>query len=77
MKILVTGGTGYIGSHTVVELIGKGHECVIVDNLYNSSEKVTDRIEKISGVKPLFYKTDIRDKEALREVFKAHQFDAV
>ena len=77
MKILVTGGTGYIGSHTVVELIGKGHECVIVDNLYNSSEKVTERIEKICGVKPLFYKTDIRDREALREVFKAHAFDAV
>ena len=52
MKILVTGGTGYIGSHTVVELIQKGHECVIVDNLYNSCEKVLDRIKEICGVKP-------------------------
>ncbi len=64
MKILVTGGTGYIGSHTVVELIGKGHECVIVDNLYNSSINVLDRIKEITGVKPIFYNVDIKDREA-------------
>ena len=77
MKILVTGGTGYIGSHTVVELINKGHECVIVDNLYNSSEKVLDRIKEITGIKPKFYKVDIKDKEALRKVFTDNSFDAV
>ena len=77
MKILVTGGTGYIGSHTVVELLSKGHECVIVDNLYNSSEKVLDRIKEITGIRPLFYRTDIRDKEALREIFKENDFEAV
>ncbi|MBR0461479.1 MAG: UDP-glucose 4-epimerase GalE [Erysipelotrichaceae bacterium] len=77
MKILVTGGTGYIGSHTVVELLSKGHECVIVDNLYNSSEKVLDRIKEITGIRPLFYRTDIRDKEALREIFKENGFEAV
>ena len=77
MKILVTGGTGYIGSHTVVELIQKGHECVIVDNLYNSCEKVLDRIKEICGVKPTFYNVDIRDKEALEKVFIENKFDAV
>ena len=77
MKILVTGGTVYIGSHTVVELLSKGHECVIVDNLYNSSEKVLDRIKEITGIRPLFYRTDIRDKEALREIFKENGFEAV
>lgn len=77
MKILVTGGTGYIGSHTCVELINSGHECVIVDNLYNSSIGVLDRIEKITGTKPQFINCDIRDRDALEEVFKAHKFDAV
>ncbi len=77
MKILVTGGTGYIGSHTVVELINKGHECVIVDNLYNSSDKVLGRIKQITGVEVKFYKVDIRDKDALEEVFKENNFDAV
>ena len=77
MKILVTGGTGYIGSHTVVELINKGYECVILDNLYNSSEKVLDRIKMITDIRPKFYKVDIRDKEALEEVFKENKIDAV
>jgi len=76
MKILVTGGTGYIGSHTSVELILKNHEVVIVDNLYNSSLAVLDRIEKISGVKPKFYQVDICDIEKLEQVFKENQFDA-
>ena len=77
MKILVTGGTGYIGSHTVVELINSGHECVIVDNLYNSSIAVVDRIKQITGVKPSFYNVDIKDGEQLRKVFIENKFDAV
>ena len=76
MKILVTGGTGYIGSHTCVELINSGHEVVIVDNLYNSSIAVLDRIEKISGIKPKFYKIDLLDIETLENVFKENIFDA-
>ncbi len=70
MKILVTGGTGYIGSHTVVELQNKGYEVVIVDNLSNSYEYVVDRIEKISGRRPDFYKFDLADKDKTAEFFK-------
>ena len=77
MKILVTGGTGYIGSHTVVELIDKGYEVVIFDNLYNSKEDVLDKIKEITGVRPAFYKADLRDKESMRPVFEEHAFDAV
>lgn len=77
MKILVTGGTGYIGSHTCVELIKSGHEVVIVDNLYNSSITVLDAIEHIAKVKPTFYQVDILDKIALNQVFVEHKFDAV
>lgn len=77
MIILVTGGTGYIGSHTVVELIHAGHEVVIVDNLVNSKKSVLDQIKTITGVKPTFYEIDCTDKEALEPVFKAHPFDGV
>ncbi|MBR6350647.1 MAG: UDP-glucose 4-epimerase GalE [Lachnospiraceae bacterium] len=77
MKILVTGGAGYIGSHTVVELIERGHEPVIVDNMYNAFEEVYDRIEKITGVRPVNYKTDIRDKAGLEEIFSKEQPEAV
>lgn len=77
MKILVTGGTGYIGSHTCVELINCGHEIVIVDNLYNSSVDVLDKIKTITGVKPAFYQIDILDKNKLEDVFKENNFDAV
>ncbi|MDO4197668.1 MAG: UDP-glucose 4-epimerase GalE [Erysipelotrichaceae bacterium] len=77
MKILVTGGTGYIGSHTCVELINAGHEVVIVDNLYNSSIDVLDKIETITGVKPAFYKVDVLDRDNLENVFKENSFDAV
>ena len=77
MKILVTGGTGYIGSHTCVELIINGFEVVIVDNLYNSSIDVLDKIRKITGVKPVFYQVDILDKKELEKVFKENQLDAV
>ena len=70
MSILVTGGTGYIGSHTVVELQNAGFEAVIVDNLSNSKALVLDRIEAITGKRPKFYNADLRDKEALAKIFK-------
>jgi UDP-glucose 4-epimerase len=76
-KVLVTGGTGYIGSHTVVELIGKGCEVVILDNLCNSEKSVVDSIEKITGKKPLFVKGDILCTGTLAKVFKKHKFDSV
>ena len=72
MSILVTGGTGYIGSHTVVELMNSGSEVVIVDNLSNSKLCVLDRIEAITGKRPTFIKCDLCDKEALEAVFVAH-----
>ncbi|MGX8774435.1 MAG: UDP-glucose 4-epimerase GalE [Bacillota bacterium] len=68
MKILVTGGAGFIGSHTAVKLIESGHDVFIVDNLSNSSEKVIGRIEQITGVAPAFAKVDIRDREGLTAV---------
>lgn len=77
MKVLVTGGIGYIGSHTVVLLHEQGHEVVVIDNLINASKKVLERIETISGKLPTFYEVDICDKAALRAVFEAHTFDAV
>nr|WP_298994549.1 UDP-glucose 4-epimerase GalE [uncultured Allomuricauda sp.] len=72
MKILVTGGLGFIGSHTVVELQNKGFEVVIVDNLSNSSENVLDGIVAISGKKPFFEKMDLRDKSAVQHFFTKH-----
>ena len=74
-KILVTGGTGYIGSHTVVELIQAGYDVEIIDNLYNSKIEVLDRIEAITGKKPKFY--DIRNREELEKIFRETHFDAV
>ncbi len=71
-KILVTGGAGYIGSHTVVELQNAGFEVVIVDNLSNSRIEVIDRIAEITGTKPAFYKVDILEKEPLEKVFQEH-----
>ena len=68
MKILVTGGAGFIGSHTAVELIDKGHEVIIFDNLSNSSEKVIDRIRQITGKTPIFVKADMLDKAAMNDV---------
>ena len=73
MAILVTGGTGYIGSHTTVELIKKGEEVVIVDNLSNSKVCVLDRIEKITGKRPEFIECDLLDAEKLDEVFDTHK----
>ncbi|MDY5252710.1 MAG: UDP-glucose 4-epimerase GalE [Erysipelotrichaceae bacterium] len=75
--ILVTGGCGYIGSHTCVELINLHHEVIIVDNLYNSSIKVLDRIETITGVRPKFYQVDILDREGLDQIFAENKIDAV
>ncbi len=75
--ILVTGGCGYIGSHTCVELINLHHDVIIVDNLYNSSIKVLDRIKEITGVKPKFYQVDILDRAALDQVFAENKIDAV
>ncbi|MBR3402806.1 MAG: UDP-glucose 4-epimerase GalE [Parasporobacterium sp.] len=77
MKILVTGGTGYIGSHTVLELLEAGYETVIVDNLCNSSEESIRRVEKITGKKAAFYQADIRDEEALDRIFSEEKPDAV
>lgn len=77
MKILLTGGTGYIGSHTAVELIKMGYEIEILDNLFNSKITVLDQIEKITGVKPKFYEVDLLDKEKVDEVFDKGKFDLV
>lgn len=77
MKILVTGGVGYIGSHTCVELVSAGHEVVIVDNLCNSKLSVLRRIEKISGKAFAFAQVDVRDQENLETVFAEHKPDAV
>ena len=75
--ILVTGGTGYIGSHTCVELLNAGYDVVIMDNLYNSNEEVLKRIEKITGKKVKFYKVDLLDKDGIRTIFKENTIDAV
>ena len=77
MRILVTGGTGYIGSHTCVQLLERGDEVIIVDNLSNSKESVVDSLEEITGRRPTFYCADILDKEALNAIFDAHSVDAV
>ena len=70
MKILVTGGTGYIGSHTVVELQNKGYEVIIVDNLSNSDASIVDNIEKITGIRPEFENFDLIDREKTADFFK-------
>ena len=77
MCILVTGGTGYIGSHTVVELINKGYDVVIVDNLSNSKYEVVNRINTITNKNVKFYQVDVCDKASLKEVFKKHSIDSV
>ena len=75
--ILVTGGCGYIGSHTCVELINSGYDVIVLDNLYNSKEVVLDRIKMITGIRPKFYKVDILDREGLNKVFYENKIDAV
>ena len=76
MAILVTGGAGYIGSHTVVELQNAGYDVVVVDNLSNASEKALDRVSAITGKPVTFYKADILDREAMNEVFDKEQIDS-
>lgn len=77
MKILVTGGAGYIGSHTCVELLENGYDTVIVDNLYNSNIKAVERIKQITGKNVAFYQTDLLDKESLDQIFATENPDAV
>ena len=77
MKILVTGGTGYIGSHTVVELQNQGHQVEILDNLFNSKITVLDKINQITGQTPVFQKIDLLDYQKMRELFASTHFDAV
>lgn len=77
MAILTTGGAGYIGSHTCIELMNAGYDVVVVDNLDNSSDKSLERVEKIVGKKVKFYKEDVRDKDALRKIFTENNIEAV
>ena len=77
MRILVTGGAGYIGSHTCVELLNQGHEVVVFDNLYNSSEEALKRVEQITGKTLTFYKADMLDRDAMEEIFSKEKIDAV
>ena len=77
MSILLTGGAGYIGSHTAIELINKGYEVVIADNFYNAKPVVIDRIEEIAGVRPTVYAIDVADKAALTKLFSEQNIDSV
>lgn len=77
MRILVTGGAGYIGSHTCLELLNSGHQVVVVDNLSNSSSEALKRVEQLTGRSITFYQADIRDEKALSAIFAAEKVDAV
>ena len=77
MKILVTGGAGYIGSHTCVELLNNDYEVVVVDNLYNSCEEALNRVEKITGKTLTFYEGDLLDQDLLEEIFDNERPEAV
>ena len=77
MKVLVTGGAGYIGSHTCVELLEAGHEVIVVDDLVNSQVTALENVEKITGKRPAFYETDAADKAAMQRIFAEHRPDAV
>ena len=77
MKILVTGGAGYIGSHTCLALLEQGHEVVVFDNLYNASEEALNRVKKLTGKDLTFYKADMLDRDAMEKIFDAEKIDAV
>ena len=77
MSILVTGGAGFIGSHTCVELLNAGYEVVVADNLYNASEKAIERVKEITGKELTFYKADIRDREAMNRIFDKEDIESV
>lgn len=77
MKILVTGGAGYIGSHTCVELLNENHDVIVLDNLSNSSEESLNRVKKITGKTLSFYKADLLNKEQIKVIFSDHKIDAV
>ena len=77
MNILVTGGLGFIGSHTVIELIKNNHTVIIVDNLINSKIEVLDKLATITGIKPSFYISDVTDEAKVEEIFKNHNIDGV
>ena len=76
MSILVTGGTGFIGSHTVLELLNAGYDVVVVDNLCNSSKESLNRVEELTGKKAKFYEADILDREALESIFEKEDIDS-
>ena len=77
MTILITGGAGYIGSHTALELLNEGYDVVVYDNLCNSSKESIKRVEELTGKKIRFYEGDVQDEEALLEMFKIQKIDAV
>ncbi len=77
MAILVTGGAGYIGSHTCIEMLNAGYDVVVIDNLDNSSAESLNRVEQIAGKKVRFYENDVRDREALRKIFSENEIEAV
>ena len=77
MEILVTGGAGFIGSHTCVELIQRGYDVVIIDNFVNSSKKSLERIREITGVMPVLYEADVRDEAVLSKIFNEHEIGCV
>ena len=77
MAVLLTGGAGYIGSHTAVEFLENGIDVAVVDNFSNSSPKAIERVEKLTGKKVALYEADVCDKEKMREIFKEREFDAI